>query len=162
MGGYYILSLLFQEYVITSLKGMGFVTLMCGDGTNDVGALKHAHVGKTSHQPYHKHVTFHIMTSNSLCSWASFVFLFITGVALLANAPERVPEKRKRGKEKEPMITESRHFPPASTGGKPSSRAARQRVMAQREEQFAAHKVSINACMTTYSPPYVYISLNIY
>lgn len=88
--------------------------------------------------------------------------MFLVGVALLANAPERIPEKKKRGREKEALLAESRHFPPASTGSKPSSRAARQRVMAQREEQFAAHKVSIHACMTTYSPPYVYISLNIY
>ncbi|XP_076436268.1 endoplasmic reticulum transmembrane helix translocase-like [Babylonia areolata] len=107
-----------KELIITRLKAQGFVTLMCGDGTNDVGALKHADVG----------------------------------VALLANAPERVPDKKKSRRDDvgssvdgdAHMSNDKMSLP--SQRGKPTGRAAKQRAIA-RGDNLAPHQKKLAALM---------------
>ncbi|XP_013409364.1 manganese-transporting ATPase 13A1 [Lingula anatina] len=98
-----------KEFVVTSLKDLGYVTLMCGDGTNDVGALKHAHVG----------------------------------VALLSNAPERLPEKKKKKEESARQAdgdANDKVSPPAALKGKPMGRAAKNRAIARGDNLAPAQK----------------------
>jgi len=34
-----------KDFIVGQINKTGMITLMCGDGTNDVGSLKRSHVG---------------------------------------------------------------------------------------------------------------------
>ncbi|OWF35828.1 manganese-transporting ATPase 13A1-like [Mizuhopecten yessoensis] len=107
-----------KEIVITTLKDYGYTTLMCGDGTNDVGALKHAHVG----------------------------------VALLCNAPEKAPERKKRRAADEGSSVDGEAGQNENQNDKHSmmsrskggSRAAKQRAIARGDNLAPAQKKLAN------------------
>ncbi|KAL4219329.1 hypothetical protein ACF0H5_021909 [Mactra antiquata] len=107
-----------KELIITTLKSLGFITLMCGDGTNDVGALKHAHVG----------------------------------VALLTNAPERMPDKKQKKEREEETNPNSPNNTIADKmagkgQGKAVGRAAKQRAIARGDNMAPAQKRIQNMLM---------------
>lgn len=78
-----------KEFIIVNLKSLGYTTLMCGDGTNDVGALKHAQVGKSTR------VEGGLEAPSKREYAVFFPFLSLsTGVAILSSPPERPSEKR--------------------------------------------------------------------
>ncbi|MGH0126111.1 UNVERIFIED_CONTAM: hypothetical protein FKN15_037292 [Acipenser sinensis] len=67
----------------------------------------------------------------------------IQGVALLANAPERVPERKRKSRETQNDTKPS--LPSLPSGNvKLTSRAAKQRAMSQREEQLAMQRERIS------------------
>lgn len=71
-----------KETIVLALNDSGLYTLMCGDGTNDVGALKAAHVGvsigisfKAMLYPYLKVLLLHVYFFLYLCFLVSCIIL---------------------------------------------------------------------------------------